>query len=169
MRPHFIPLGKAPHPIWTSSKHSSTATRSTTVQAKILVGTYRCNAVTSKWTGESEACSLPGCSAALGDVVHLLSGECPALRPKLVIATARGLTLLQPHPELLKIVVEALHLSSYELTRFLADPSTNPDVISVRQKYGLTSINPIFRFCRILIWTMHREHMRLSGQGNYLR
>ena len=39
MRPQFLPLGKSPHPIWISSKHSPSATKSATLQAKILVGT----------------------------------------------------------------------------------------------------------------------------------
>ena len=40
MRPEFSPLGGPPHPIWTTSRYSISATRSATIHAKILVGTW---------------------------------------------------------------------------------------------------------------------------------
>ena len=160
MRPQFLPIGGPPHPIWTSSSHSTSATRSAVIQAKILVGTYRCNAVTSRWSGESAACSLPGCTAAVSDVTHLLSGLCPPLRPKLIIAAVRGLAFLSPHPHLFDIVVKVLHGSSSEWAKFLADPSTNPDLICYKQLNGIKALNPIFRFSRSITWSMHIEYIK---------
>ena len=169
LRPHFLPLGGPPHPIWSSSKYSSSATRSAVLQAKILVGTYRCDAVTARWTGESHACSLGhGCSAELGDSVHLLSGQCPALQPALQQTIDRGLTLLKSDIPLLNIVEASLQLTPVELAKFLADPSTSPEVISHRQQFGQNSIFPIFRFARSYIWTMHKQHMQLRGLRPHL-
>ena len=165
----FLPIGGSPHPIWTSTSGcSATAIRSASIHAQALCGAYRSDAVLAKWSGESPACSLPGCTAPVGDIVHLLSGLCPALRPKLSLATSRGLNILSSHPLLHDCVLSALNRTPTDWLKFLLDPSTEPSMIAYKQKHGRSSIYPLFRFSRTFIWTMHRERLRLKKQSHYL-
>ena len=94
----FLPLGSGPHPIWLSCRSSKSAVKMATVQAKMISGRYRTDALTSKWTGGNARCLLPGCNGQKGDLFHLLSGACPAIYPSLSIAISRGLMALQSHP-----------------------------------------------------------------------
>ena len=125
--------------------------------------TYRCDYNISKWTDNSPACSLEGCNADIGDSIHLLSGHCPALRPTLVLATCRGLETLQSYPLLQDIVLGAVQKPPLEWSKFLADPSSEPEAIIYRQTFGPSSIFPLLRFARTFIWAMHRKHMNLKG------
>ena len=170
LRCHFLPLGSSPHPLWTScSRGSTSAVRSATVHAQLLCGSYRSDAVLAKWNGKSMACSLPGCKAPRGDAIHLLSGLCPALRQKLTLAISHGLTVLSNSSVFLHSqVLSALNRTPEDWLFFLLDPSTEPQIISFRQDNGVRSLDPIFRFSRTFIWTMHRERMRLSNQRHYL-
>ena len=138
------------------------------IHARLLLGTYRSDKYVSKYSGGSEACSLPGCSAAVGDIVHLLSGACPALRPKLQETTTRSLNLLRPHTFLYQQVLKALTQPPDVCVKFLLDPSTVPEIIAYKQSYGLKSIYPPFKVSRSIIRCMHREHYRLKGLSRYL-
>ena len=168
LRHEFLPLDRAPHPIWTSCSPSASQIRATIIQAKLLLGTYRSDHFISKYTGGSGACSLPGCSALVVDRVHLLSGACPALRGKLQQTTSRNLNILRSFPNLYKIVLSKLSLPPEDCVGFLLDPSSSPEIISVRQLHGIKSIYTVFRFSRSIVWTMHREHYRLKGLSHYL-
>ena len=169
LRSHFIPLGHSPHLIWTSSRGSPSRVKAATLQAKILCGTYRSDALLSKWTENSEACSLPSCSASMGDTVHLLSGSCPALKLPLERTVMRGLNLLLPYPFLYNYVITALSKSELDWAFFIADPSTEPEIISYKQEHGDKSIYPLMQFACSFVWTMHRTHFRLKGLSRFLR
>ena len=105
--------------------------------------------------------------AVLGDRIHLLSGECPALQPTLKLAMVRGLSMLQHNAELHEIAQAALRKSPLDIAKFLADPTTEPEAIAYKQKHGSKSIFPLLRFSRSYIWAMHRQHMRLKGVQPY--
>ena len=136
-----IPLGKKPHPIWSSSRMSPSITRSATIHAKVLVGTYRCDSLVAKWTGESDACCLCG---------H-----------------ENGINILRSHPELLSVVVSSLSISPEDWTQLVVDPTTNPSIISLVQKLGERNVIPfIVRFSRSYIWAMHRQRLRLKEDMN---
>ena len=170
LRCEFIPLGKSPHPVWTSCKSGSPSNvRAATIVAKVLCGTYRSDYRLSKFSGESPACSLPNCSAPIGDVFHLLSGTCPALRGKLVSSVLRGLHSLMDFPVLHAQVLEILAGTVDEFVSFIVDPSTHPSSIIVRQQYGISYIYPLMQFSCTFIWTMHREHFRLKGLSIFLK
>ena len=83
LRLAFLPLGQGVHPLWKTCGSSPSAVRAATVQAKMLSGRYRSCWLRRNWTGESGECRLPGCGMVPGDVAHLLSAECPALKPSL--------------------------------------------------------------------------------------
>ena len=143
LRCHYIPLGSSPYPIWTSSRGSPTRVKAATQQAKILCGTYRSDAVLSRWSGDPESCSLPLCSASVGDILHLLSGSCPALRVPLQTTLRRSLHALLPYPFLYQHVISALSKPPLEWAKFIADPSSEAHIISYRQEYGLRSFYPL--------------------------
>ena len=144
IRTDFLPLGRGPHPIWTSRQSSSSAVNAAVIQARLLSGRYRTDYLASKWTGESGCCTLPGCGAMPGDTVHLLSGQCPALRKFLASSLAHGLNTLGSHPLLLKAAENALMSSPEDWVQFILKPSANPAIIELRQKLGPQSIWPIF-------------------------
>ena len=169
LRCNFILLGRSPHLIWTSSRGSPTRVKAATLQAKILCGTYRSDALLSKWTGDTEACSLPSCSASVGDIVHLLSGSCPALKVPLEKTVLRGLNTLLPYPFLYNFTLSALSKSPLDWAIFIADPSTEPEIIFYRQENGDKSIYPLMQFARSFICTMHRTHFHLRGLSYFLR
>ena len=140
---------------------------------KTLTGTYRCDALLAKFLGGSEqdldvSCKLPGCNSSVGDAVHLLSGLCPPLRPKLEANLKRGLISLSDSPILFDRVSSALQGSPEDWCRLLVDPTTDPSMISLKQQHGLKALLPLLRFSRSYIWCMHREHMKLKGKPHFL-
>ena len=80
LRPAFLPLNGKPHPLWSSCQSSPTAVRAATIQARILTGRYHTDLLRSKWDGNDRTCRLPGCGTPEADSVHLLSGQCEALK-----------------------------------------------------------------------------------------
>ena len=148
LRPAFLPLGTGPHPLWWTCGSSTSAVRAATVQAKMLSGRYRSCWLRRHWTDESGACRLPGCGAVPGDVAHLPSAECPALKPHLATTLYHLQDLLSLHPHLLPPVQKALHSDREAATSFLLDPSTDPQVIVLCQRHGQSSVlGPLFQFC----------------------
>ena len=73
--------------------------------------------------------------------------------------------MLQRHPHLLPPVAGALGSQDSSVwVKFLIDPSTNSDVIVLKQLLGKTSIWPLFKFSRTVIWAVHRKRLKLKGQ-----
>ena len=165
----FLPISNGPHPIWLSCSGSPSSVHAATIHAKILCGTYRCDALLGKFASGSVACSLPDCNAPLGDVLHLLSGECPALRIDLENAVVNGLADLLPYPLLHGFVCTALERDAEGWISFVIDPSTDPIVIPYKQEFGVSSIFPLFKFSRTYTWAMHRTHYRLKGLSKFLK
>jgi hypothetical protein len=96
MRLPFLSLGRGAHPLWWTCYSSSSAVRAAKVIAKTLSGRYRSCWLRRHWTQESGACHLPSCGQVPDDVAHLLSGECPALRPCLAITLHNISDMLAP-------------------------------------------------------------------------
>ena len=117
------------------------------------------------WVG---CCTLPGCGAMPGDTVHLLSGQCPALRKFLASSLAHGLNTLGSHPLLLKAAENALMSSPEDWVQFILKPSANPAIIELRQKLGPQSIWPIFWFSWSFVRTMHSRRMKIREESDNL-
>ena len=159
----FLPLGGSPHLIWTTCGSSPSAVRSASVQAQLLSGRYRSDYLMSKWSGDSGACTLPGCNKYPDDIVHLLSGDCTSLRAVLVLNLTHGISSLLPFPQLLSAVRTALEGDSEIWVQFLLDPFTDPQIIKIKQDFGLCAVKPILTFTCSYIWCMHRNRMRKKG------
>jgi hypothetical protein len=96
MRLPFLSLGRGANPLWWTCYSSSLAVRAAKVMAKMLSGRYRSCWLRRHWKQESGACRLPSCAQVPDDVAHLLSGECPALRPCLAITLHNISDMLAP-------------------------------------------------------------------------
>ena len=168
LRPSFLPLGRGSHPLWATCGSSPTAVRAATVQARMLSGRYRTDWLRRHWTGESGACRLPTCTSPQGDLPHLLSAACPALLSTLAKSLQYWVQCLSLLPDLLPPVQSPLQASPVAFTTFLLDPSTDPAVISLVQKYGRGILDNYFRLARSWIWAAHRRRLQLLGLHMYL-
>ena len=149
LRPAFLPLGCGPHPLWWTCGSSPSAVRAATVQGKMLSGRYRlCWLRRTFGLGESGACRLPGCGMSPGDTAHILSGECPAILPALT-ATIHNLQKLFSSCQNLAIpLLSSLHGNREQITTFILDPSSDPQVIRLQQEMGPSVLLPLFRASR---------------------
>ena len=112
---------------------------------------------------------LPDCGMVPGDTAHLLSAECPALQPYLATTLPHLLAMLSTHKDLLSLVLDALSSDKETATSFFLDPSTNPRVIALVQRYDQGSVlGPLFQVSRAWIWCAHRARMRLLGLERFL-
>ena len=115
----------------------------------------------SKFKNTSGCCTLESCNFFPGDVVHYLSGACPALSRQLSVTLDNSLKSLSEYPFLIDPVLTAFSKSPEEGTEFLLDPHSNVLVIPIRQLYGSEAIWPLFKLSRAYIWCMHRERSKL--------
>ena len=162
LRGAFLPLGCGPHPLWLSCEGSPTAIAAAELQAKILTGRYRDDYLVSKWKSSSDgACSL--CDFFPGDISHYLTGDCPALAEQLKKTLSHSFSYLSHYPTLLQTALTVYNSSRLEFAAFIADPSTNPLVIKLRQEFGSKFVWPLFRLSRAYILCMHRERQRLMN------
>ena len=97
----------------------------------------------SKWSGAPGNCS--NCDHYPGDVTHYFSGNCPALSASLQNSLYYTLFHLPCVSDLASSVHSALYRSSLEWAQFILDPTSDPQVISIKQEYGVTSIWPLLK------------------------
>ena len=90
-----------------SCEGSPTATKAVILQAQAMSGRYRDDYLMSKWHGATDCCRLPNCGFYPGDLVHFLSGSCPALRDALSNTLQHSLDGLTNTPYLIPPIVSA--------------------------------------------------------------
>ena len=168
LRPHFLPLDGRPHPIWSSCGSSASAVKAATVQARLLTGRYQHDLLRSKWDGGDGSCRIQGCGAPDSDTIHLLSGQCAPLRPFLSNTLKYNLKFLEDYPDILQTVLSALSGSPFDWVTYLLDPSCDPILIQISQMKGPNYIWPVFKLSRSLIWTMHKNRLKLLGLERFL-
>ena len=169
LRPSFLPLGSGPHPLWWTCGSSPTAVRAATVQAKMLRGRYRtCWLRRHFGLGETGACRLPGCGMVPGDTAHILSGQCPALVPALSSTITNIQHQFTSFQHLALPLLSALQGGKIHISTFILDPSTDVQVIALRQEWGPEVLLPIFRASRAWVWCVHRTRLRLLGLSDFL-
>ena len=159
----FLPIGRRPHPIWTSCCGSQSAVKAATVQARILSGRYRDDLFVSRYSQGDGSCSF--CSFYPGDYVHLLSGTCPSLAPALKLSLQNSIRILSDWPLLLSPVLSSLSKSPEEWAQFVVHPTVNSEVIRVSQELGEEATYPLYKFCRAYIWCMHRTRSILLSDS----
>ena len=87
----------------------------------------------------------------------------PVILVKIKSTGVCDLILVKPAKSL-KLKRNYFFRSSLEWAQFVLDPTTDPQVISFKQEYGITSIWPLLKLCRAYVWTMHRQRTLLCEQ-----
>ena len=119
----------------------------------MLSGRYRTDSLAAKWLGGNGSCTLPGCQFPIGNLEHLLSGDCLPLRETMCLAVKRGLSCLAVYPLLLDTVCEVLKRTNLiDWMSIILDPSPFPEAIVIAQNYGSESIWPLFPVSRTILW-----------------
>ena len=160
--PEFMSL-RRPHPIWWTAGSSPAKVRKATIQAHMLSGRYRTEALTRHWTLSNShgACLLsPECSNTLGDITHLLQ-YCPALEDtrKYLLAYTRFYVMNLPLPiaEIMSVNCSPLNKDFFQ---FLLDCSSLPSVIALVQEYGSTYLTHLYEVSRTWVFAIHRNRLR---------
>ena len=150
-----------PHPIWTSAGCSSYEVRKATVQAKMLSGRYRTCWLRRHWSGDpTGTCKIPGCLGSPGTLRHLATGECPGLASAVVRAVALWTAFLREHPILFPVVQHFSLGDADHFLAFLVDPTTQPQVITLSQKYGTIILDQLCYLTRTWLFQMHKERLK---------
>ena len=140
-------------------KRSKSLIEAATIQAIILSGRYRDDYLTAKFSRQNQGHCLM-CGYYPGNVSHYLSGACPTLATQLQSCLDRCFQFLSLTPYLLPPVYSALNNDADDWVGLVVDPSTNKEVIKIRQYFGDQSIWPLFRLSRAYIWCMHCERRK---------
>ena len=160
--PHFMSLS-SPHPVWTSAGSSPTKVAMACVQAKLLSGRYRTQALCSHWQNGDRHCKLSDSCSADEDIIHMLQ-NCTALGPtrdKLRTFTSK---YCNTNPIVANIVSKHCHPSSETYCQFLLDCSSLPEVICLVQEQGKIIHEHLFNITRVWCYSIHRDRLRILGK-----
>ena len=169
--PCFMSLQK-PHHLWTTAGSSPAKVAKATVQALMLSGRYRTEALTRHWgQNKSGTCKLSTlCIDSIEDIPHILQ-FCPALtdtRKRLQDYTIEYASKLPDSVSAL--LLSYCDLNSSNFVQFLLDCSSLPDVISLAQSFHSQHdvFSSFFEVTRTWIYSIHRERLkRLNRWGGH--
>ena len=165
-KPQFMSLS-SPHPLWLTAGSNPYEVNKATVQARMLSGRYRTEALCSHWTSNTEGgCLLPSCTRTitLEDVGHILL-ECESLRgirTKMESFIAKYISTRNNIYDIAKNFLFSDDLNAK--TQFLLDCSCSPDVITSSQLHGNQVLIDLFYLTRTWCYALHRERLRLLGR-----
>ena len=160
----------SPHHLWVSAGSSPTKIAMATVQAVMLSGRYRTEALCSHWSKNRRGICLlsPICSNTVENLPHILN-FCHALDPtrqQLLQYTEKYSSKLPD--DLKSLLLQNCSPSSSTFCNFVLDCSSSPAVISLVQKLGTQALYELFNVTRTWIYVIHRERMKLLGRWNPL-
>ena len=160
-KPQFMSLTR-PHPLYISAGSSKHRILLASLQAKMLSGRYRSEALLRHWKpGSNGNCLLtPSCNV-LEDIPHLLQ-HCPAYdttRCNLLDFTEKVVSQLPE--EVAENIRSLCQTSSPLFCDFLLDCSSLPTIISAVQKYGVDLLHKIFYLTQSWIFNIHNERLKL--------
>lgn len=154
VNPAFIPLGEAPHPLWTTCQANPSSVYVASIQAQMLSGSYRLCYMVSHWLHTTGQCRLPGCGVFPGDVSHILTA-CTHLSP-IAEAAFKAIDQLLSNSPVLSPPIKSKHsLRSSDpqvIVKFTLDPSTDSVVIPYYKMLGNRCHQVLFKVSRIFIW-----------------
>ena len=167
-KPAFMSL-TTPHPLWTTAGSSPANVLMATVQAVMVSGRYRTEALCSHWSKNKKGVCLlsDGCSNMLEDLTHILQ-ICPALsrfRQNLAQFTQEYSDKLE-NQDIQTILLSHCEISHPSFMNFLLDCSSLPQVIACVQLHGNDVLYHLFRVTRTWIYVLHRERLKLLGRWN---
>ena len=167
-RPAFMSL-TTPHPIWTTAGSSPANVAMATVQAVMVSGRYRTEALCSHWSQNRKGMCLlsKDCNDVLEDLTHILQ-ICPGLsrfRQNLNKFTQEYSEKLE-NPDIQVVLLGHCNVSHPLFKDFLLDCSSLPQVIACVQRHGHDVLYHLFRVTRTWIYVLHRERLKILGRWN---
>jgi hypothetical protein len=163
-RPEFMSLS-SPHPLWTTTSSSPTKVAMATVQARLLSGRYRTEALCSNWSNTDGFCKLsPSCNEE-ETVTHILQ-TCTALsktRENLMTFTR---SYCDGHPLVASLTRQFCKTECRLFVQFLLDCSVLPEVICAVQNHGSIIHEHLYNITRIWCYALHRDRLKTLGRWN---
>ena len=168
-RPSFMSLAST-HPIFTTAGSSPPKVAMASVQAVMLSGRYKTEALCSHWNkNRSGVCLLSdSCANILDDINHILS-RCPALEKTRENLTMYTENYVKTLPSCFQIILQFCSPSNTAFWDFLLDASTQPKVISAVQLHGPLFLQHVFCVTRTWVFVIHRERLKMLGRWNSCR
>ena len=170
-KPCFMSLIR-PHPLWYTAGSSSSKVSMACLQAIMISGRYRCEALCRHWssTNKDGFCLLsPSCSRtrSVETIKHILH-FCISLQPTRDKLKLMTLKYCEKVPEISDITNDFLiHPTDPDLTcQVLLDCSVVPCVIMLVQHYGRHVLYHLFHITRIWIYNLHKKRMQMLGRWN---
>ena len=161
--PEFMSLTSA-HPLWSSTGPSPTKVAMASVQAKLLSGQYRTQALCSHWLpNKDKKCRLSPLCDTDEDTTHMLK-DCQALTPtrdKLLCFTQ---SYCSDHPIISELAIKLCSSKSPYFCQFLLDCSTIPEVFQLFQQHGPVIQHHLFNITRIWCYSLHRDRLKILGR-----
>ena len=153
-----------PHPIWTTAGSSPYEVNKACVQAKMLSGRFRTESLCRFWsTNTNGYCLAPTCHEIVEDIEHILV-RCPSLEDSRRRLRSTWLCKAASEPLIHQLLVQVLAAHTEEFSQFVLDPSTNPEVITLSQKYGLNIHKNLFYLTRTWCHTLYKERLKILGR-----
>ena len=160
--PMFMSLS-SPHPLWTSAGSSPSKVVMATVQAKLLSGRFRTQALCSHWQNNDKKCKLSLECNSDEDIPHILK-FCISLnqtREKLLNFTR---SYCNDHKSIANIALKLCNIDNPDFCQFLLDCSTIPEVIQLFQQHGPIIHTHLFNITRIWCYSLHRDRLKILGR-----
>lgn len=167
--PSFMSL-VSPHPLWTTAGTSPSKVAMATLQAVMISGRYKTEALTRHWSQNQSGCCLLSseCKEEKEDLNHIIE-SCPALnhvRAKLFEYSQNYAVVKVENLELRELILNLCNPSSSLFFQYLLDCSCLPPVIHQVQRHGPEVLHHLFTVSRTWLFVIHRERLKLLGRWN---
>ena len=164
-QPQFMSLSR-PHHIFLSAGSSPYEVVKAGVQATFLSGRYKTERLCRHWSENKEGlCMLPSCLGKhlIEDERHILL-ECGFLATTRIRLSQFTINHIKKFPIIKDILLNFTNPENPRYCQFLIDCSSIPEVITLSQKYGQTSLNQLFKVTRTWCYSLHRERLKALGR-----
>ena len=155
---------RSTHPILRLAGPSPYQSVMSRVQATMLSGRYRTDALCSKWSTISEFCKTPSC---LGlekseSLAHILA-DCPALESTRMRLLSFTEGISAGNPIVLPILEKYCTLNHPQFVQFLLNCSALPEVITLTQQYP-DELSLFLRITRTWCYVLHKARLKILSR-----
>ena len=167
-KPEFMSLLE-PHPVWSTCGSNPFEVNKAVIQARMLSGRYITDQLSRHWTSnKSGICSLPSCTGqAIGSLEHILL-HCPSLSSMRIKMINLSTEVSKCSPVLEALLASILNDTDHtKLMQFLLDCSALPEVVILKQEFGLQPLMTLFYISRTWCYNIHRSRMTQLGLFKY--
>ena len=163
--PQYMSL-TCPHPVWTTAGSNPYQVVMSTIQASMMTGRYRTEALRSHWSpGNSGYCQAPSCRELYchEDLQHILA-VCGSLEPTRIRLADFTTKYCQNYPEIQLITQEYCNPTHANFCQFLVDCSALPTIILAQQRLGPSVHHHLFRITRTWCYCLHKARLQILGR-----